>query len=109
MNLLGNAFKFTEKGDISLYVSQVKGSYDSIKGHLIRFEVKDTGIGIPNKVKDKLFKRFSQADISTTRLYGGTGLGLSICKQLSKLMGEQLGLKAKKEWDQHFGLLSELK
>ena len=78
-NLLGNAIKFTESGEVGLYVSKVKdGRY--------RFEVRDSGIGMSKEQVDNLFKAFSQADSSTTRKYGGTGLGLSISKELVEMM-----------------------
>lgn len=87
MNLLSNAFKFTEEGKITLAVNIVE---DSQKQALIRFQVKDTGIGIPRKQTDKLFSPFSQVDDSITRKYGGTGLGLSISKKLVELMGGEI-------------------
>jgi len=96
LNLLGNAFKFTHQGNIHLLVSEDIDSYCADLGHMIRFEVRDTGIGITKEAKDKLFKRFSQADSSTTRLYGGTGLGLNICKQLSQLMGGEIDAESEK-------------
>lgn len=82
-NLLGNACKFTENGNITLTVS------DTIENnvHWILFEVKDTGIGISEEQQEKLFESFSQADPSTTRKYGGTGLGLSLSKKLAELLG----------------------
>ena len=78
-NLLGNAVKFTQEGEIGLYISKV-----SPKRY--RFEIKDTGIGLTQEQQAKLFESFSQADASTTREYGGTGLGLTISKQLIELM-----------------------
>lgn len=87
INLLGNAVKFTEEGDVSLRVSRV----DSNK---YKFIVKDTGIGIPSDKKDHIFDSFTQADFSTTREYGGTGLGLSICKALIELMGGEISVES---------------
>lgn len=83
-NLMGNASKFTEEGEIelSLKIDEEKG--DRIKLHAT---VRDTGIGISDERLSSIFEPFHQADTSTTRKYGGTGLGLSICKKISKLMG----------------------
>ena len=82
INLMGNAIKFTESGEINLKVSQ--------RGSVIHFGVEDTGIGIADDVKEKLFESFVQADPSTTRKYGGTGLGLTIVSNLVHLMGGNL-------------------
>ncbi|MEL4017170.1 sensor histidine kinase, partial [Dryocola clanedunensis] len=75
LNLLGNAIKFTERGQIRLRV-QRQGETNA--QHQLRFEIADSGIGIDDALQARLFQSFSQADASTTRLYGGTGLGLSI-------------------------------
>ena len=88
-NLVGNAIKFTHKGEISIRVSLAEESNDDA---LLRFSVKDTGIGIPLEKQGLLFTKFTQVDSSTTRHYGGTGLGLAISKQLSELMGGQIGI-----------------
>jgi signal transduction histidine kinase/CheY-like chemotaxis protein/HPt (histidine-containing phosphotransfer) domain-containing protein len=86
-NLLSNAVKFTERGSVSLNVTR-RG--ESRTQHELRFEVSDTGIGIAKDAR--LFRAFSQADASTTRLYGGTGLGLVICKRIVDLMGGSIGV-----------------
>ncbi len=90
-NLIGNAVKFTERGSIGLSVRRLG---ENASQHLLRFEVRDTGIGIPPEAQTKLFTAFSQADASTTRLYGGTGLGLAICKRIVDLMGGKIGVQS---------------
>jgi two-component system CheB/CheR fusion protein len=90
-NLLGNALKFTEKGSVKLSV-RLETLSDEIAS--VYFEVKDTGIGIPKESFGKIFKRFSQADSSTSRKFGGTGLGLAISKQLVELMNGQIGFES---------------
>ncbi len=82
-NLLGNAPKFTEKGEIQLYLEVEKETQDKVKLHAT---ISDTGIGIPQDKVKSIFEPFQQADGSTSRKYGGTGLGLSICKQLATMM-----------------------
>jgi PAS domain S-box-containing protein len=89
INLLGNAIKFTEAGQVSLHVTRQDG-----KNPTIRFEISDTGIGIPTETLGKLFNAFIQGDSSTTRRHGGTGLGLAICKQLILLMGGEIGAES---------------
>jgi PAS domain S-box-containing protein len=90
LNLIGNGIKFTEKGSVSV---EVAGLPTSVQGTaVIRFAVKDTGVGIPEDVRSNLFQKFSQADSSVTRRYGGTGLGLAISKQLVELMGGTIGV-----------------
>ena len=88
-NLVGNAIKFTEKGEIVIKVELKHTANDEIHLH---FDIKDTGIGISKDVHDKIFVDFSQADTTTTRFYGGTGLGLSISKHLVELMGGNIGI-----------------
>jgi signal transduction histidine kinase/DNA-binding NarL/FixJ family response regulator/HPt (histidine-containing phosphotransfer) domain-containing protein len=83
VNLVGNAIKFTEKGAVRLHVSRDITYFT----HVVRFSVKDTGIGIKDEQLAKLFQPFTQADASTTRKFGGTGLGLSISKRLAQLLG----------------------
>ena len=92
LNLLGNAIKFTERGEVSLAVSLKQESQDGITA---RFEVKDSGIGISPESLPKIFERFVQADQSTTRKYGGTGLGTTIAKQLVELMSGNIGVESK--------------
>ncbi len=86
INLISNAIKFTEKGEVSLHVSVHTLSPEQDVAEL-EFEVRDSGIGMSREQIGQLFKPFSQGDSSTTRKYGGTGLGLAICKRLSEAMG----------------------
>jgi len=92
INLLSNAIKFTEKGEIGVRVDIDKIGIDG--DMVLKFEVWDTGIGIPDDKLSRLFKAFSQVDSSTTRKYGGTGLGLAICEKLVKLMDGQIGVQS---------------
>jgi len=89
INLLGNAVKFTERGEVAIEARLLRESAASV---VVRIAVRDTGIGIPADRHAAIFESFTQADGSTTRRHGGTGLGLTICRQLIHLMGGRIGL-----------------
>jgi PAS domain S-box-containing protein len=89
LNLLGNAVKFTSSGGVTL---RVQIMWQQERQPMIRFSVADTGLGIPEERRHRLFSPFSQVDSSTTRRFGGTGLGLSVCKQLVELMRGRIGV-----------------
>ncbi len=89
LNLMGNAIKFTDRGSVVLR------AYPQADGEFIRFEVQDTGIGIPAHARDRLFEEFRQVEASVTRRYGGTGLGLAISKRIVMAMGGRIGLDSR--------------
>jgi two-component system sensor histidine kinase/response regulator len=91
VNYASNAVKFTERGDITIEVSRIESTGDEV---LLRFGVRDTGIGLSAEQLGRLFRSFAQADASITRKYGGTGLGLAIAKSLAELMGGEVGVES---------------
>jgi signal transduction histidine kinase/DNA-binding response OmpR family regulator/HPt (histidine-containing phosphotransfer) domain-containing protein len=97
LNLLGNAIKFTDKGGVSVQVLVKLAETSELPEGVVplRFEVKDSGIGISEGEQQRLFQKFSQVDPSATRRFGGTGLGLAICKQLVELMGGKIGAQSR--------------
>jgi signal transduction histidine kinase/PleD family two-component response regulator len=105
LNLLGNAIKFTHQGEVVMTVAPGEERPDGIG---LRFEISDTGIGIPAGTQEQLFQPFVQADSSTTRKYGGTGLGLAICKRLTELMNGQIGVVSRHGHGSSFWFTIEL-
>jgi PAS domain S-box-containing protein len=101
-NLIGNGIKFTDKGAVAVEVSVVHGQEDPDGVTRVRFEIKDSGIGMPEDVRSRLFQKFTQADNSITRRYGGTGLGLAICKQLVELMGGFIDVESRPGFGSRF-------
>lgn len=94
-NLAGNAIKFTDKGEVSIRVTEESVISDGKRNIIVlRFSVRDTGIGVPDDKRGMLFEKFSQVDASITRKYGGTGLGLSISKQLAEMMEGEIGVES---------------
>ena len=89
VNLVGNALKFTEKGEVTVTCELLRDSDDDV---MAQFSVSDTGIGIPLEKQDKIFESFTQADGSITRQYGGSGLGITISKKLVEMMGGEIGV-----------------
>ncbi|WP_296620855.1 PAS domain-containing protein [Marivirga sp.] len=103
INLLGNAVKFTESGNIILKVSKLE------KDHKLKFEVIDTGIGISTKQQKNIFQAFEQADVSTTRKFGGSGLGLTISNKLLKMMKSRLHLESEENKGSNFSFIIDIK
>ena len=91
VNLVGNALKFTEKGEVTVLVEHVESHDRQVK---LRFAVHDTGIGIPPEARARIFSAFAQADSSTTRRFGGSGLGLAITSQLTGMMGGEISVES---------------
>ncbi len=91
VNFITNAIKFTDVGEVVVRCELLEAEPDEVA---VRFSVRDTGAGIPEDRRDRLFKSFSQLDASTTRKHGGTGLGLAICKQIVTLMGGDIGVES---------------
>ncbi|MEX0760572.1 MAG: ATP-binding protein, partial [Tistlia sp.] len=96
VNLVGNAVKFTERGEVVLDIALAASAVEALsdEGPLLEFSVADTGIGIPPEKRESIFQAFEQADTSITRKYGGTGLGLSISARLVELMGGGLSVES---------------
>ena len=118
VNLIGNAFKFTRTGGVTVQVAcraedqsapRRPDAFDAAPvRHMIRFTVRDTGVGIPAAALPRLFQKFEQADTTTTRRYGGTGLGLAICRQLVELMGGSIGVNSVENKGSVFSVLLPL-
>ncbi|MBF0413070.1 MAG: response regulator, partial [Desulfamplus sp.] len=104
LNLVNNAVKFTEKGEITLSINLIEHNKHSA---FIRFAVTDTGIGLTKEQQGKLFQSFQQADTSTTRKYGGTGLGLTISKKLCEMMGGEIGIESEESKGSTFWFTAE--
>lgn len=105
LNLVGNAIKFTDTGEIVVRLSLREDGGETV---LVRFDVKDTGIGISEEAQQQIFESFSQASSATTRQYGGTGLGLAIVKELVALMGGEIDVTSRPEEGSNFGFAIRL-
>ncbi len=105
-NLVGNAIKFTKEGEVVIRVATTEHAHNKVKLHV---SIRDTGIGISQEDRQRLFKPFSQADGSTTRKYGGTGLGLAISKELVSLMGGRLACESEPEKGSNFSFTVDFK
>jgi len=104
-NLLANAIKFTETGEVALEVQVLEHSLDTV---LLQFTVRDTGIGIPKEKQESIFEAFSQGDSSTTRKYGGTGLGLTVSARLAALMGGRIWVESEVGQGSRFSFTARL-
>ena len=106
INLVGNAIKFTEQGEVGLQISSAEKSADHLQ---LRIDVNDTGIGISDEQQQKLFQPFQQGDSSITRRYGGTGLGLVICQRLTDMMGGTISVSSQIQKGTTFSLVLPMK
>ncbi len=106
INLVGNAIKFTERGQVSIRIRQLAADEERVK---LRWEVEDTGIGVSKDHQAKLYEAFTQVDGSITRRFGGTGLGLSISKQLVEMMGGEIGMESEEGVGSTFWFTMDLK